>query len=198
MRSFPVVVLLLWEVLAQAWSAGGAAGLGLPRIGYVNEVLAALAERSGSLYEPLGVAGFVQATLRPWPVLGVSLIYAGTQGALVGRERYGVSVGYVEMAAQLGWSFSFFGTHWATCSGAGVLWAWVSGPLEGSGIGLSGVLLVEGDLWRGAGIRLSVVAGYRLAGVGSLRTGREEFRPRAGPALDLSGPFLGLQMSWEG
>ena len=193
-----MVALLLWEVLAQAWTVGGAAGLGLPRIGYVNEVLAALAEREGSLYEPLGVAGFVQAALRPWPVLGISLTYAGTQGALVGRERQGVSAGFVEMAAQLGWSFSFLGMRWATYAGAGMLWAWVFGPLEGSGMGLSGVLLVEGDLWRGAGIRLSVVAGYRLAGVGSLRAGRAELRPRAGPALDLSGPFLGLQIAWEG
>jgi hypothetical protein len=168
------------------------------KIGYLNEILAAMAEREGASYEPMSLAGFAQAALRPWPLLGASLTYMGTQGTLLSRERRSVLTNVLEMAAQLGWTFSLFGIRWEAHAGAGILWAWVSGLLKGSGLGLSGTFFLEGYLWQGAGFTLSVLAGYRLGGVGSLWTGREELRPRAGLALDVSGPFVGLRLSWGG
>jgi len=198
MRGLVALILLLWVAQAEAWTLSGAGGLGSLKIGYLNEILAAMAEREGASYEPMGLAGFAQATLRPWPLLGVSLTCVGTQGTFASRERRSVFASVLEMVAQLGWPFSLFGMRWEAHAGAGILWAWVSGLLEGSGLGLCGTFVLEGYLWQGAGFTLGVLGGYRFGGAGSLRAGREELRPRTGLALDVSGPFAGLRLSWGG
>ena len=198
MRGLLAFVLLIWVAQAEAWTVSGAGGLGSLKIGYLNEILAAMAEGEGASYEPMGLAGFAQATLRPWPFLGASLTYLGTQGTFVSREHRSVFASVWEMVAQLGWPFSLFGMRWEAHAGAGILWAWVSGLLKGSGLGLSGTFILEGYLWQGAGFALGVLGGYRFGGVGSLWTGREELRPRTGLALDVSGPFVGLRLSWGG
>ncbi|MEN3011009.1 MAG: hypothetical protein ABDI20_08650, partial [Candidatus Bipolaricaulaceae bacterium] len=164
----------------------------------LNEHLSALAAREGADFSPLRTAWGLSFALRPWPILGLRLEGLSSGGRILGRNERYLSAFFLAVQAELGLDLLLYGIRWRGETGIGGGWAWTRGLIEGNGWGWVVSARASGSVLRLGNLELGLEAGYRWAAVAVLRTVREELRPRNVPALDFSGPFVGVRLSWSG
>lgn len=191
-------LLVLTNVGVFPWALEAGGQWAFVSMDYLNEWLGALAARQGADYVPLRTAWGLELRLQPWPLLGFGVVGLSAQGGILGRQKQTLSVSFLGVTGNFELEFGLLGFRGRGEVGTGGIWAWADGLVEGSGLGWNASVRLVGMVFRLWTLEVWFGVGYRWARVPVLRTPRGELRPRDGAALDFSGPFGGLRLSWTG
>jgi hypothetical protein len=167
-------------------------------MGYLNGQLTALAEREGTSASPLRLAWGAEIVLWPWRQLGVGMEFFSASGGIRGRE-FAPQTCWAFGIALLGrLKFPVFGRPVSLQAGVGAYRAEAAGLISGSGWALGGGLKAAGPVFTWGGMNLGWRLGFRYLSVAAIEGEGGRIEPAGLPALDFSGPYLGVDFSWGG
>lgn len=177
---------------------GGAVGVGLVEMAFLNRQLEFSASQSGTTFSPIRFAREVDVYVWPWSFAGASVTWLSAEGTTHGREPrpQGVTAWAASPVARL--DVRLFGWPIGVEGALTLCWVGTSGIVEGGGWGWGGHVSVSAPLLAVGRVQLAVAMTWRYLPVASLydvRGGRIE--TRGDPGADFSGLYLGVAIGWR-